>query len=116
MLARSDRSRGLRFIGIDARLVEGQVSGLRLRSGQVRSELMNINLAEIGAAVACHEQLQSDLANKATLAICAVTSDPSRWCWPLPTVLLDRPGPRRGTGRRGEEDRRAATAVDGPRG
>jgi hypothetical protein len=45
---------------------KAQVSGLRLRSGQLRSELTNINLAESGAAVACHEQLRSDLANKAT--------------------------------------------------
>jgi hypothetical protein len=47
---------------------KAQVSGLRLRSGQVRSELTNIKLSEIGAAVACHEQLRSELANKATNA------------------------------------------------
>jgi len=42
----------------------------------MRSELTNINLAGIEAAVVCDEQLRSDLANKATRSLCGYSGDP----------------------------------------
>jgi hypothetical protein len=53
-------------IGADEKVIEAEVNGLRARNGQVRLELTSIN-SRRWAAVACHEHLRSDLANKTSL-------------------------------------------------
>lgn len=56
------------LIGTDERRALAEVSGFYLRGDQVRSELMTIDLAGRRGAVASHEQLRSELANKTSPA------------------------------------------------
>jgi hypothetical protein len=70
MFVRSDRSRQHRTLATRGRAL-AKVSGSRLGSGRVRSELTNINLAGTRGAVASHEQLRSGLTNKTNCPLLA---------------------------------------------
>ena len=67
VFARSDRSRRLRAIGSDERQALAKVRDFWPAQGRVRSELTNIDSPSARAAVADHEQLRSELANKTML-------------------------------------------------
>jgi hypothetical protein len=66
MFVRGDRSRRHRTLAATKGRMLAQVSSSHSRSGPVRSELTNINLAEARGAVSGREQLRSRLTNKTT--------------------------------------------------
>jgi hypothetical protein len=68
VIVRCDRSRRPRAVWHRREAGLAEVSGFYLRGDQVRSELMNIDLAGRRGAVASHEQLRSELANKTSPA------------------------------------------------